>query len=185
MTGGLGLSALEPLVDAYGASDCEAIGSGWLAQPVNAVSSLAFVPAGGWVAARARGASGWRRWELAAVGAALAANGLGSFAYHGPQPDWAGIAHDAPIVAVVALLAANEAGRRADRVTVSGSEERARRSGKAAAVAGLAALGAYALGRTGSPACRPDSLFQWHAVWHVLGAVALVAAVEARVERTA
>ena len=34
---------------------------------------------------------------------------------------------------------------------------------------------AFLLGRTGSPLCRPDSLFQWHALWHVLVAVALVA----------
>ena len=37
------------------------------------------------------------------------------------------------------------------------------------------ALGATAflLGRTGAPLCRPGSEFQWHAVWHVLAAVAM------------
>ncbi len=37
------------------------------------------------------------------------------------------------------------------------------------------ALGATAffLGRTGAPFCRPESAFQWHAVWHVLAAVAM------------
>lgn len=166
-----------------GASDCEQLGSGWLVQPVNAVSSLAFVPVGGWVAARARSLSGWRRWEMAAVGAALVANGIGSFAYHGPQPAWAKIAHDGPIVAVVVLLTANEVGRRRDRLTVSARDDRARRAGRVALVGGAAALAAYALGRTGSPVCRPTSLFQWHAVWHVLGAGALAAAAEARIER--
>lgn len=171
------------MTDVLGASDCEQLGSGWLVQPVNAVSSLAFVPAGGWVAARARGLAGWRRWEALGIGAALAANGIGSFAYHGTQPSWAKVAHDAPIVAVVALLAANEVGRRADQVTVSAAEDRVRRARRIAFVSGAAALAAYGLGRTGSPVCRPTSLFQWHAVWHVLGAVALTAAAEARIER--
>jgi hypothetical protein len=171
------------VTDVLGASDCEQLGSGWLAQPVNAVSSLAFVPVGGWVAARGRGLAGWRRWEVLGVGAALVANGVGSFAYHGTQPSWAKVAHDAPIVAVVALLAANEVGRRADRVTVSPAEGRARRAGRVALVSGAAALAAYGLGRTGSPVCRPESLFQWHAAWHLLAAVALAAAAEARIER--
>jgi hypothetical protein len=35
--------------------------------------------------------------------------------------------------------------------------------------AGLAGLA----GRTGSPLCRPHSLLQGHALWHVLSAVAL------------
>ncbi len=166
-----------------GGADCEQIGSGWLAQPVNAVSSLAFIPAGGWVMARAQGLRGWRRAEALAVGAALVANGIGSFAYHGPQPEWAEVAHDAPIVAVVALLAANEVGRRADRVTVSAGERRGRRAGRVALVGGAAALVAYGLGRTGSPLCDPTSVFQWHAVWHLLAAVSLAAAVEARIDR--
>ena len=34
---------------------------------------------------------------------------------------------------------------------------------------------AFLLGQTGSPLCRPDSLFQWHALWHVLVAVSLAA----------
>jgi hypothetical protein len=169
--------------DVLGASDCEQLGSGWLVQPVNALSSLAFVPAGGWVAAQARGLSGWRRWEALGVGVALVANGIGSFAYHGTQPSWAKVAHDGPIVAIVALLAANEVGRRADHVEVSGAEDRSRRAGRLALVTGAAALAAYGLGRTGSPACRPASLLQWHAVWHVLAAVALASAAEARIER--
>lgn len=162
-----------------GASDCEQLGTGWLVQPVNALSSLAFLPAGAWVAAQGRRTTGWRRWEHAAVGAALIANGIGSFAYHGPQPGWAQVAHDGPIVAVVALLAANEIGRHADPV----ESRTTRREHRIALVAGAGALAAYLLGRTGSPACRPESLFQWHAVWHVLAAVSLAAAAEARIER--
>jgi hypothetical protein len=44
---------------------------------------------------------------------------------------------------------------------------------------GLAAIAlggvAFLLGRTGSPLCDPASVFQWHALWHVLVAAALVA----------
>jgi predicted membrane channel-forming protein YqfA (hemolysin III family) len=43
--------------------------------------------------------------------------------------------------------------------------------------AGLAALAigavVFALSRTGGPLCEPDSLFQGHALWHVLTATAL------------
>jgi hypothetical protein len=35
---------------------------------------------------------------------ALAGVGVGSFAYHGPQPGWAGFVHDQSIVAFLALL---------------------------------------------------------------------------------
>ena len=33
-------------------------------------------------------------------------------------------------------------------------------------------LAAYAAGRSGSPLCRPDSLWQYHGAWHVLSAAA-------------
>ena len=49
--------------------------------------------------------------------------------------------------------------------------------GPAAAAAGTLALGALVnvLSRTGGPLCRPKSLIQGHAVWHVLSAVSLAA----------
>jgi hypothetical protein len=42
---------------------------------------------------------------------------------------------------------------------------------------GLVALGglAFLFGRTGSPLCRPGSLLQIHAAWHLLVAVAAAA----------
>lgn len=173
---------VKELVGVIGASDCEAIGDGWLAQPVNAVTSLAFVPAGAWVAGRARGLAGWRRWEGLALGGALVATGLGSLAFHGPQPPWARVAHDAPVVAVVALLAVNEVGRRRSPLPVT-DRTGPQPARTVALAAGISGLVAYALGRTGSPLCDPESLFQWHAVWHVLAAVGLAAAAEARIER--
>ena len=87
----------------FGHSDCERIVGAALAQPVLAVTSLAYVAAGvavlSW-AVRVRA-------PLAeAAGVALVAVGAGSFAYHGPQPSWAELAHDWPIVAVGAVYAA-------------------------------------------------------------------------------
>lgn len=50
------------------------------------------------------------------------------------------------------------------------------RAGRVVVVAALAAgVSAYLLGRTGGPLCRPDSLLQPHALWHLLTATAMVA----------
>jgi hypothetical protein len=144
----------------FGHTDCERIVGGALAQPVLAVTSLAYVVVGMAVlfwAVRVRG-------SLAGIaGATLVAVGAGSFAYHGPQPSWAGLIHDGPIVVVGMVYAA-------------GLVLSARRQKWSAWMAPLGvfvvALAAYAAGRTGSPLCRPDSLFQYHAAWHVLTAAA-------------
>jgi hypothetical protein len=133
---------------------------GALAQPVLAVTSLAYVAAGVAVlvwAVRVRA-------PLAgAAGVVLVAVGAGSFAFHGPQPSWAGLAHDWPIVAAGVVYAAGLA-----------ASLRRRRWSDWAIPAGVFALGlaAYVAGRSGSPLCRPDSLWQYHGAWHVLSAVA-------------
>ena len=143
----------------FGHSDCERIVSGALAQPVLAITSLAYVAAGlavMWWAIRVRA-------PLAvAAGVALVMVGAGSFVFHGPQPSWAELVHDWPIVAVAAIYAAGLA-----------RNWRPWRSTWATA-AGIFAMGlvAYAAGRSGSPLCRPDSLWQYHGAWHVLSAAA-------------
>lgn len=144
----------------FGHTDCERIAGAALAQPVLAVTSLAYVVAGVavlWWAVRIRAPL------AAAAGLALVAVGAGSFAFHGPQPSWAGLAHDWPIIALGGVYAVGLA-RGGRRHLWSGW----------AAPAGVFALGlaAYAAGRSGSPLCRPDSLWQYHGVWHVLSAVA-------------
>jgi len=144
----------------FGHSDCERAVVGALAQPVLAVTSLAYVAAGlavlSWAARTRAPLAG-------AAGVALVAVGAGSFAFHGPQPSWAKLAHDWPIVAAAAVYAVGLArsGRR-------------RRWSAWAKPAGVFALGlaAYAAGRSGSPLCRPDSLWQYHGAWHVLSAAA-------------
>jgi hypothetical protein len=48
-----------------------------------------------------------------------------------------------------------------------------RRGGALAAGLFAAGLALHVAGRTGRPLCRPDSLLQAHAGWHVLSAAAL------------
>jgi hypothetical protein len=143
----------------FGHSDCERIADAALAQPVLALTSLAYVVAGAavlWLAMR-------RRAPLAgAAGLALVALGVGSFFYHGPQPSWAGLAHDRPNVAAAAVFA----------VGLAWTLRRQRSAWATAAGVFALGLAAYAAGRSGSPLCRPDSPWQYHGAWHVLSAVA-------------
>lgn len=92
------------LVVALGESDCEEIGSGFLAQPVNAVTSLAFTIVGlamiGW-ARVADGREHTMRWLFVL---AMAATGVGSFLYHGPQWAGSGFLHDITFLSVLAIL---------------------------------------------------------------------------------
>jgi hypothetical protein len=135
-----------------GGADCELVGGGWLAQPVNAWSSLAYLAAAGFVASR-------RRDAVAVLGAiALVLVGVGSFAYHGPQPGWAGPLHDASIVVLLGIVLF-AVGRRGPPPPV-------------AVVALLAGGLLYVMGRTGAPLCSPSSVVQLHAGWHVATAVA-------------
>ncbi len=146
-------------VAGIGQSDCERVVSATLAQPVLAITSLVYVAVGVAVlcwAVRVRGVL------AAAAGIVLIAVGVGSLAYHGPQPSWAGLAHDWPIVALAAVYA----------VGMARTIRRRRRMWLAAAGILAIAVIAYAAGRSGSTLCRPDSLWQYHGAWHVLSAAA-------------
>lgn len=136
---------------ALGGSDCEALRDGLLGQPVNSLSSLAYVLAGVYVL---------RQGGARAPAVALAAVGVGSVLYHGPMPPGAEQIHDGSLLA---LLAA---------VTVALHRRSVRRPPPLAVVALGAAIAVNVLSRTGAPLCRPDSLLQGHAAWHVLTAVA-------------
>ncbi|HWC11457.1 MAG TPA: hypothetical protein VG455_09565, partial [Acidimicrobiales bacterium] len=91
------------VVAALAGSDCERLSGGWWAQPANATSSAAYVVVGVWLLHRAV-TSPASRALFAAAGFGLVAVGLGSVAYHGPQPAWARAAHDGSIVALLAVL---------------------------------------------------------------------------------
>ncbi|OBK81903.1 hypothetical protein [Mycobacterium sp. 1164985.4] len=149
---------------AIGGSDCERIRDAFLAQPVLALTSLMYVGAG--LAALCWALRGRAR-AAGAVGAALVAVGVGSFVYHGPQPPWAGPVHDWPIAVLAAacVVALVQGARRRRTVVV------------VAAATFALGLAAYAAGRTGSPLCRPESVWQYHGAWHILsGAAAGLAA---------
>jgi hypothetical protein len=144
------------------ATDCEAVATGWLAQPVLAITSLAYVLVGiGIVTAS-------RRSGAVAVGVIVTMVGIGSVAFHGPQPAWAGLAHDVPIGLLAAAIVVD--GMRASRN--GGLREYAIELRPAAGLMALAIV-TYTVGRTGGPLCDPDGAFQFHGAWHVLSAVAI------------
>lgn len=205
------------LVSEIGASDCEELGDGWFVQPVNALSSFSYVAVGAIVVGHAlrRGRATVDTWVF---GALLAAIGLGSVAFHGPQPTGARLMHDLPILLTVIYVAASDLALVRDRpvlrwqvfvpaavvaagvmavsvdagIALTGvgvaaiaalevvihrrrlrdlADRTRRRS--AAVVIAVTTVGAatWLLGRTGSPACDPDGVLQFHGVWHVLSAM--------------
>ena len=116
--------------------DCERLTDGLLLQPVNALSSLAFVLVGigvGAVVSRRVGRQ-HRGWGF---GVALTLVGLGSVAFHGPgglPADWA---HDASITVLLFLVIAVELG---DRLRWSSRQELIVWGTAAAATIGAEAL---------------------------------------------
>jgi hypothetical protein len=176
-------------------ADCEAIGTGFLGQPVNALSTIAFLVAGGIVIARAARL----RW----VGIASIATGIGSFLFHGPMPPGSQWAHDATLAWLLIVVAG--VGSRWEGITrlpaavavgvfcamfptatdplavvltvvVLTSLLTRDRSG--ATVSPLLLLASVAvfgrLGATGQVLCDPGSWFQPHVVWHIGSATALL-----------
>jgi hypothetical protein len=149
-------------------SDCEQLRSGWLAQPANAISSAAFALVGAWVLWRSRDA-GARRAFLVVGGLAMVGTGVGSVAYHGPQPGWAHVVHDGSTLVLVALIA----GATTWHLIGASTRPLALQAWKAAAPWAVLAAAAYVAGRIGSPFCRPTSIWQPHAAWHALSALGL------------
>jgi hypothetical protein len=87
-----------------GETDCEELGGGFLVQPINALTSFAYVVVGLAIAVVAsRRAS--RPVDSYVYAACVAAVGLGSVAFHGPQPDGSRVMHDLPILITVILIA--------------------------------------------------------------------------------
>ncbi|MDR9449783.1 MAG: ceramidase domain-containing protein [Acidimicrobiia bacterium] len=92
------------------AQDCERLVEGFLVQPVNALSSLAFVLAGIAVAVVAQKSPSPRRLLSASFAVALVFVGVGSLAFHGPTGPPADWAHDASISTVLLLILITELG---------------------------------------------------------------------------
>lgn len=176
------------------AGDCEAIGTGFLAQPVNSLTTIALIIAGFWVM--------WTRPDRRWIAAGLVATGVGSFLFHGPMPPGSEWAHDVtlawlivtvgvagtrwerlgswPALAAIGVLfavwpvAADPVAVVLAAVAVVALLIRDRSSNT---VAPLLVLGAGAivgrLGATGWALCDPDSLLQTHGLWHIAAAVAV------------
>ncbi len=89
-----------------GSSDCEGIGDGWLRQPVNAWSSLAFAAVGLALLVHWRRARGEERTATLVFSGALIATGLGSFLFHGPQTAGARFVHDFTLLGLLLVLIA-------------------------------------------------------------------------------
>lgn len=144
-------------------SDCERISGGVLAQPVNAVTSLAYTAAAVGMIVPVKRSRGLHRAVLLLYAASLAAVGVGSVAYHGPRPRWARTVHDGSVVASFACTLL---------VTITAQPYLRRVPGDLRPVLSLVTLAgaAYRTGRSQSRWCDPDSLVQMHGLWHVLSA---------------
>ncbi|MGI9644410.1 MAG: ceramidase domain-containing protein [Ilumatobacteraceae bacterium] len=204
------------LVAEIGDTDCEELGAGSLVQPVNAITSFAYVVVGVVVAVVAIRRDR-QRTESLVFAVLLAAIGLGSVAFHGPQPTGARLMHDLPIlltalfmlvhdlrllrpgltrwafpaaavVATVLAAVSADAGVAATgvvlvavglvEVVVYRRRLRPIQPGRqrrwAIAIAVIVAVGgaSWLLGRTDSPVCDPDGVFQFHGLWHLVSAIA-------------
>jgi hypothetical protein len=150
------------------AADCEELRPGWLAQPVNALSCLAYVVAAAGTVAWSRRRTGHVGAPVVLYGAIVAANGVGGIAFHGPGDRTSRWIHDAALVgtwSAVAVLGTLGFGRLRHHPWLVG-----------VGVATLAAGGVVdVMSRTGRPWCRPTSRLQGHALWHLLTAASLAA----------
>jgi hypothetical protein len=168
-----------------GGSDCECVHDGWLAQPVNALSSLAYTAAG--VALAVRGRRRHARpsdhedtpdW-LGVYALVTAANGVGGLAYHGPGGPVSRWLHDAALLAteavVITVEAAEATGTELNRhhVTVAAAAGAALAmipavSGPAQGALGLSAAAAVTAGIRGQGQPRRAPLA---AIWITAAAV--------------
>lgn len=123
--GGAGLATpLRPVPSVAATSDCEHCREGWINQPANTLSSLAYVVAGTHLAARAARAARPRPPRRSgrvratepggdpildgAYAAAVVAVGVGSVAYHGPGGAWGRWLHDAALVTLAGVIAVGD-----------------------------------------------------------------------------
>ena len=162
------VTGMVEMVVALAESDCERLRQGWLAQPANAISSLAYVAVGAWLLWHAV-RDGVGRPPRLAAGSAMIGAGVGSVVYHGPQPGWASLAHDVGVWSLAAVITVQNIRVLARPIT----RGLALATWRSTAPLMAPALVVYVAGRAGSPLCHPSAALQFHAMWHVLSAVAL------------
>jgi hypothetical protein len=95
---------MHRVILSLGETDCETIGEGFLAQPVNAISSLAFSVVGAIILVWATAAEGWERRFRSVVGILAVLTGIGSLLYHGPQSSGSLFAHDITFLSVLVVI---------------------------------------------------------------------------------
>ena len=172
--------------------DCEAVVHALFGQPVNSITTFAFVVAGLIII--------WRTNHLW-LGIASIATGFGSFLFHGPMPPFAEWAHDATLAWLLLVVAFHGRSWRrwtqlpglfviAAVVAIPGTADPLGAALAAMAIVMLvmgdrsvSTLGPLALltvvavigrfGATDGPLCNPDSIWQPHGLWHVGAAVAV------------
>lgn len=88
---------------------CEVAGGAAWGEPSSTVTSLAFVIAGIvlWLTRSRRPDGGARPGVQAAVAVLAVLIGVGSVVQHGPSPWWNPVVHDPPLMALLALVAAD------------------------------------------------------------------------------
>jgi hypothetical protein len=136
--------------------DCETVLDSFLGQPVNSLTTIAFL-VGGIVI--------WALTRRRILATAMVATGLGSFLFHGPMPRVSQLAHDATLWFLVATVAVTIV---ADFRSTGAWQHLMGPTALAATVALIGRLGA-----TGEPLCDPDSIWQPHGLWHVGAATAV------------
>lgn len=139
-------------------SDCEAIHSGWVRQPANALSAVVIVVAGALILSRA--GSG----HQARFGASVLAVGMASSLSHATShPVAATLDFIGTAVAIAAAF-----------VLIGIERPPWRRLIAPAAVVIIGYL-VWALSRTGELWCDPEAVVGGHAVWHLAVALGVVA----------
>jgi len=172
--------------------DCEAVVDAFFGQPVNSVTTIAFVFGGAIIILRT---------EHIWVGIASITTGVGSFLFHGPMPPYAEWVHDLTLAWLLLVVASQ--GRSWERwarlpglailaavIAVPGAgdpvgvflaavaivllimgDRSMRTLGPLALLVVVAVIGR--LGATGGVLCDPNSSWQPHGLWHVGAAVAV------------
>lgn len=139
---GVVVAGRRVMVGSLAASDCERLRDGWVAQPANAASSLAYVAAGLVLLRWASGLPSRDERSPLPLAMGMVTAGLGSLDYHGFQSPVAQWGHDwgvaVPVVAAIRTDAAELLPEVPDRVRT------------AASVAALAAVGLLLARRPGS-----------------------------------
>jgi hypothetical protein len=124
-------------------ADCEAIHDGWLAQPANALSSIAYLTAGAALAVRARELPAAPSARLTTFAEAVALNAIGALGFHGTGGRAGRWVHDAALLATLGLMLVTDAEQLASasdaRLRPPTSSARSRRAAAVGVGSGLLA----------------------------------------------